>query len=553
MEQMRHTLTQPMGKMLPLRDRLSWRARSVCCLIDVRSCIAFVLPLIIYILTLAPTIYALDSAELTTAAASGGITRSTGYPFYLLLGNLFARIPVGDIGYRMNLLSAICGALTIALAERILRRLRVNNWAIFGALGLLAFSTHFWGLSLIAEVYTLHAALMAALILALLRWSEQPTSRSLTLVGLLLGLSLAHHGATLLLLPGILFFIVHHFIRKSLPLTHLIGAAGAMLLGGAFYLYLPARYAQMPAFNYAGMYDAAGIFHPIQLNRFEGLWQYISSQSFSDLMFAYRPAELLAEAQNYMLLLWRTFLAIGIGPGLVGMIYILRHNRPFGIALFLMFACNALFFIDYRVVDKETMFLPTFLVWSLWLGMGYHELRHWLQDTHLEKIYNRSIWIFNGIISLAVVASLFWNWRLVDQSHNRSARQYGEQILQEVEPGALLLGYWDVAPIVEYLQIIEGRRPDVTVINRFLISPQDLAQLIQQEASHHSVYIDSLSADLELAYEFHSVGHVYSLTPRDPAASTMESTTRDNHECNDGLEYNLNKYEDNPNNKTGGS
>jgi hypothetical protein len=49
--------------------------------------------------------------------------------------------------------------------------LKVGNWATLGALGLLASSVFFWGLSLVAEVYTLHTALMAGFILALLRWS----------------------------------------------------------------------------------------------------------------------------------------------------------------------------------------------------------------------------------------------------------------------------------------------------------------------------------------------------------------------------------------------
>ena len=119
---------------------------------DRRTLVAFGLPILLYVVTLAPTIYNLDSAELTTAAATAGLTRATGSPLYLLLGHLWSWLPVGDVGYRMNLLSATCGALTVALAERILRRLRVGPWASFGALGLLACTTYFWALSLIAEV-----------------------------------------------------------------------------------------------------------------------------------------------------------------------------------------------------------------------------------------------------------------------------------------------------------------------------------------------------------------------------------------------------------------
>ena len=55
--------------------------------------------------------------------------RSTGYPLYLTLGGLWSRLPIGDVGYRMNLFSAFSGALTIFFADRTLRKLGVSGWA----------------------------------------------------------------------------------------------------------------------------------------------------------------------------------------------------------------------------------------------------------------------------------------------------------------------------------------------------------------------------------------------------------------------------------------
>jgi hypothetical protein len=128
--------------------------------------------------------------------------RATGYPLYLLLGYFWSRLPIGDVGYRMNLFSAFNGALTVLLADRILRRWRIAPWATFGALGLLACATFFWALSLIAEVYTLHTALMAALILLLLRWGDDPIPRRLALVGFVMGASLGHAATVLLSLAA---------------------------------------------------------------------------------------------------------------------------------------------------------------------------------------------------------------------------------------------------------------------------------------------------------------------------------------------------------------
>ncbi len=79
--------------------------------LDWRSVAAFCLPMLLYWQTMAPTIYNLDSAELTTAAYTGGLMRATGYPLYLSIGYLWSRIPIGDVGFRMNLFSAVCGAI----------------------------------------------------------------------------------------------------------------------------------------------------------------------------------------------------------------------------------------------------------------------------------------------------------------------------------------------------------------------------------------------------------------------------------------------------------
>jgi hypothetical protein len=228
-----------------------------------RPFLAFALPFTIYVFTLAPSIYNLDSAELTTASATGGLMRATGYPLYLTLGHVWSRLPLGDVGYRMNLFSAFWGALTTLLAERILHRWQVGHWAAFGALGLLATAPYFWGLSLVAEVYTLHTALMAGLILALLRWNESPTPWRLGFVGLVMGLGMTHHAAMALLIPGaVVYLLVTHPGRLFQLRSLLFGLVG-LLFGLSFFLYLPLRYLAQPVFNYAGSYDADLVFIPL--------------------------------------------------------------------------------------------------------------------------------------------------------------------------------------------------------------------------------------------------------------------------------------------------
>jgi hypothetical protein len=484
--------------------------------IDIRSFLAFFLPFLLYITTVAPTIYNLDSAELTTAAATGGIVRATGYPLYLTIGHLWSKIPIGDVGFRMNLFSAFCGALTIMFADRILRRWQVGKIAAFGALGLLATGTYFWGLSLIAEVYTLHTALMAALILALLRWSEKPTPSQMAMIGLITGLGLSHHLATILLIPGIIFFILTNFSSKSITHKHVISGAIGLIIGLGFYLYIPFRYLEAPAFNYAGIYDNRLQFDDVNLLTMNGLIWLVSARVFTGQMFAYTGIPLLTEFREFSILLAQSFFVFGIAPGFLGMYSILRNNWRQGVTLFLLFSFNAIFYIDYRVIDKDTMFLPTFLIWALWLGLGYQYLFTWLKDT-LEGARFRKwgLILIRGSVIGAVVIALIWNWRITDLSEDYSARERAESTLALVENNALIFGWWDTVPVIQYLQLVEGQRPDVTAINRFLIPYGEMLLAIQHELDNRPVYINSVSADISSFAISEQRGLIYELLPRD--------------------------------------
>jgi hypothetical protein len=113
-----------------------------------------------------------------------------------------------------------------------------------------------------------------------------------------------------------------------------------------------------------------------------------------------------------------------------------------------------------------------------------------------------------------VLLSLGWHWQLVDLSNDWSARERGEEILRQVAPNALVLGRWDTVPVIEYLQLVEGRRPDIQAINRFMIAPDAMRYLIDQEMGRRPVYIDTVPRDLQRGVAYESVGPVYRLRPR---------------------------------------
>ena len=126
-----------------------------------------------YIPTLLPGVgYGGDTAKFQFLGGVLGIGHPTGYPLYLLLNWAFGHLPVGDLAYRANLLSAVLGALAAALLVPALERTGIGTWlSAVGAL-LFAFSYTEWSQAVVAEVYTLHAAFLAAALWTLLDWGE---------------------------------------------------------------------------------------------------------------------------------------------------------------------------------------------------------------------------------------------------------------------------------------------------------------------------------------------------------------------------------------------
>ena len=502
------------NSLLPIFTRQAgsfWPAlRTRTSLLDWAALAAFGLPLLLYIRTLAPTIYNLDSAEFTTAVVTNGLVRTTGYPLYLVLGKLWTWLPwSADMGYRLNLFSAVCGAVTIFLADSILRRLDVGPWARLGALGLLAVAPYFWSLSLIAEVYTLHTALMVGVILALLRWADAPSPSRLALPMLLMTLSMGNHAATVLLVPGCVWFVLARHPRQLADWRVWLASGTAVLLGACIFLTLPLRYTHQPAFNYAGVFDANGRFVPVNLHTVDGLAWLLTGRSFAGQMFGYSWAEVGGQMGAYGSQLWTAFLGIGLGPALVGLVVLLRRDWRTSGLLLLMFLANVIFYVNYRVVDKNTMYLPTYLVWALWLGVGSQVLLD-MWDAGVGRA-----WVLRGVLVVTILLAVMSNWRLVDLSEDWSTREQSVAILSQVEPNALVLGWWDTIPAIQYLQLVEGQRPDVLAVNRFLISGKDIKALILREIDRRPVYINNPPIELLRVIRATAVGPLYRLESRE--------------------------------------
>ena len=114
---------------------------------------------VLYIVTCAPGALWQDSGmfqyRIWHNDIEGGLGLALSHPLYHIIGIAIKHVPVGEFGYRVNLISAVTAAIAVANVFLLLRLwLKKSLPAAVGAVTL-AVSWTFWQHACIAEVYTL--------------------------------------------------------------------------------------------------------------------------------------------------------------------------------------------------------------------------------------------------------------------------------------------------------------------------------------------------------------------------------------------------------------
>ncbi len=192
------------------------------------SLLIFLLVFSLYLFFLCPTIFTGDSPLLSTAAHALGNAHPPGYPLYVMLGKAMTFLPLGSIAYRLNLLSAISGALAAMLVYKSVRLLTDEEApAMFAAL-LCATLPLAWSESTKAEVYTLNSALVMTVFYLGLKFLEgEPDRRLLLVASFVMGIGMGnHHTIGFMAFPVALLALMKARERGALLYSALFFAAG---------------------------------------------------------------------------------------------------------------------------------------------------------------------------------------------------------------------------------------------------------------------------------------------------------------------------------------
>ena len=496
---------------------------------------------LLYIITLAPSTAMWDTSEYIAAAYTLGMPHPPGNPLFVLIGRVFAILPIaGSVAARINVLAALCSAVAAGMwfliTERVLvgwfpeRWQRVLGGVLASVIGATAFTV--WNQSVVNEkVYTVSLAGIAIISWLMIRWSDEPDGprgdRLLVLVAYLLGLGYANHMAGMLPGPAAALAVLIRRPRTLIRWKLVLACLGAVVLGMTPFAFQPIRAAWYPPINEGEVtacrphiaasctfsketYDSfmynfnRGQYGKPALGERQApftaqigmWWYYFKWQWLRD------PHGVNAGLQNVLAAL---FLVLGLFGGYV---HYHRDRRSFWYFGALMFSCTLLliYYLNFKygatqpagpevtldqkeVRDRDYFYLWSFSSWGVWAALGLVFIWESLASffgTERVKLGDDAVtmptrrgWRFTSPILALALIPLFTNWTSAPRKGQTDTRDFAADLLNSVEPYGVLVtvGDNDTFPLW-YAQEVEHIRQDVVIVNTSLANTDWYARQI---------------------------------------------------------------------------
>jgi hypothetical protein len=453
--------------------------------------------LVLYGLTCAPGVLWHDSALFAYRVWHNDIEGEMGlalaHPLYVMLGIALKYVPVGGLFYRLNIMSAVFGAVTVANLFLLLRLWLGRNWpALIGA-ATLAVSWTFWQQAVVAEVCTLYAAQLLAELIVLLQYTRTKQVGYLYLLGLLNGLAIANHLWAAIAFACYTVFVVLLLVRRQIGLKHFVVTVLLWIIGAAPYEYLIIKSIILSGDVRATLASAM----------FGRLWQgAVLNTSVSMKIVFENTAFILLNFPTPNLVLFFAGLCV---------LWKKAPSRSFANIMVALLGLYLMFASRYTVADRYVFFLPFYCLTAVLIGLGADALfgrytRRGLAFAVLVlALMPITVYAVTPEIARKVYKPLgqrrqrpyrdeYTYFLRPWKTGYRGAQRFADEALEMVEENAIIYADSTVIHTLLYVQEAQGKRPDVKIVSEYYSSrnaPDFNEDTIKQLMQVSTVYVVS--------------------------------------------------------------
>jgi hypothetical protein len=496
---------------------------------------------VLYLFTLARGLVLGDPTEYTFVAHILGIAHPPGYAFITLLGKLFqTAIPLGQIPWRMHLLSATAATLAALFVYGIVR-LVTGRFELFGrgdgvlpataalfAAFSVATAANFWQHAIHTNPHIITAAFLAANLYLLTRWWHQEQGgrqaagsawrvSPLLLFAFSAGLGVTHHPLTVFAWPAYGLFILGlrpSLLREWRTLTAMVACA---LLGLAVWLYFPIRSPMQPPFG------------PHTMNTLDGFLSHVLARGLSDRLTFYD----WSLQYHRFLVFWSllrlqyTLPLLGLVPVGVAWLWQKRPGagtRPLLILYGGVFLGYYLFVINLTEQDIMAYLLGPFLVVGLLAGLGLFGLLALVQE-RFQPVTTRPLLLLAGaLLLLGPLLQISYNLPRLSLRSYSEGEQYVSAVFTWFEAqgeGAVLLNDWENMTPLWYTKFVEQRWPDPNDVRpEFVSAAQPVMDFVYQYLPGGPLYLDRYRPEIvQAGFRLRPRGRFYQVV--EPGESSL--------------------------------
>jgi hypothetical protein len=403
----------------------------------VAACLVATIAFSVYARTLLPGVDLGDTGGFQAAVLWPEASARRAYPLYFGLATPFTQfLSSANPARGLNLFSALWAAVATGLLAGFVARLTGFTLGGIAAGLLLAFSYTFWTQAVIAEVYSLHLALILCCLLALLAWSKRPTTARLAVFFAVFALGFGNHLSMILLfVPSVVFLFQVHPRPRALLSPRVVALAIGIAAIGAM------QYAQNFWYVWNSI-EAPGEWS----DRVAAFWMDVTKSDWrGEMVLGVHPSQLWDRAQMWLWDARQQFGAIGLLIAVGGGFRVWAVSRAWAVFVWLAYACSTLFALTYNVGDTHVFLLPGHLFTALAAGIALTPPRGLSSHPNSSLRSRHALLLATAAAAVMYAGWRAWEtWPAVDRHSDHRADAFLARLTQDIdETRALLVSKMD--------------------------------------------------------------------------------------------------------------